>query len=241
MIAPSIFGLVAILAVVSGIAIALRPRSASTVDFYLADRRVGVVTNACAICGDYFSAASFLGVAAAVYVSGLDGIWYATGFAAGFVPVLLFVAAPLRRFGEFSLPDFLGRRLASEKMRLTAVTVVQLIILSYLVPQAVASGITWELLTGQGLAGFSPYVTGVLVSTAGITALVVLGGMRGTTWTQAVQFLFLLSAFVWLTVAVVNAGFDYSGAVRDLTGEPLANPERSGGEWGLVKIGRAHV
>lgn len=234
MIAPSIFGLVAILAVVSGIAIALRPRSASTVDFYLADRRVGVATNACAICGDYFSAASFLGVAAAVYVSGLGGIWYATGFAAGFVPVLLFVAAPLRRFGEFSLPDFLGRRLASEKMRLTAVTVVQLIILSYLVPQAVASGITWELLTGHGLAGFSPYVTGVLVSTAGITALVVLGGMRGTTWTQAVQFLFLLSAFVWLTIAVVNAGFDYSDAVTDLTGEPLANPERSGGEWSLV-------
>lgn len=231
MIDFSVLVLVGVLAVVLALAVLLRPRSASTLDFYLAERRVGVATNACAICGDYFSAASFLGVAAAVYVSGLDGIWYATGFAAGFVPVLLFVAAPLRRFGEFSIPDFLGRRLDSEKVRLTSVTVVQLIILSYLVPQAVGSGITWELLVGHGIAGLSPYVTGVLVSTVVITGLVVLGGMRGTTWTQAVQFLFLLSAFIWLTVAAVGAGFDYAGAVAELNREPLANPLRSGGEW----------
>ena len=68
-----------------------RPRSTSTIEFYLAGRRVGVVTNALAICGDYFSAASFLGVAGAVYAFGLDGTWYATGFAAGFVVVVLLV------------------------------------------------------------------------------------------------------------------------------------------------------
>jgi cation/acetate symporter len=164
--------LVALLITVVVIGIFIQPRRASTLDFYLAGQRVGVVTNACAICGDYFSAASFLGVAAAVYVSGLDGVWYATGFAAGFIPVLLFVAAPLRRFGEFSIPDFLARRLQSSRVRLTAVTVVQLIILSYLVPQAVGSGITWELLVGSGFAGLSPYATGVLVSTTLITGLV---------------------------------------------------------------------
>lgn len=233
MITPSVLGLVAVLALLLGIAVVLRPRSASTLDFYLAERRVGVATNACAICGDYFSAASFLGVAAAVYVSGLDGIWYATGFAAGFIPVLLFVAAPLRRFGEFSIPDFLGRRLTSEGVRLTAVTVVQLIILSYLVPQAVGSGITWELLVGHGVAGLSPYATGVLVSTAAITALVTLGGMRGTTWTQAIQFLFLLSAFVWLTAAVLGSGFSYPDAVADLSREPLVNPDQTDGQWAL--------
>lgn len=227
----SLLGLVAVLVIVAGIAAMLRPRAASTLDFYLAGQRVGVATNACAICGDYFSAASFLGVAAAVYVSGLDGVWYATGFAAGFVPVLLFVAAPLRRFGEFSIPDFLGRRLESEKVRLAAVTVIQLIILSYLVPQAVGSGITWELLVGHGIAGLSPYATGVLVSTAAITALVALGGMRGTTWTQAVQFLLLLSAFIWLTIAVIGAGFNYPDAVAELTRGPLGNPEHTGGQW----------
>lgn len=137
-------GTTALIALVTSLALVawlVRPRGTTTVDFYLAGQRVGVATNALAICGDYLSAASFLGVAAAVYVSGLDGVWYAVGFAAGFLPVLLFVAAPLRRFGEFSIPDFLGRRLASEKVRLVAVGVVQVVILAYLIPQAVGSGI----------------------------------------------------------------------------------------------------
>lgn len=218
---PSVAAPVLALAVVAVVALATRPRGASTLDFYLAGQRVGVVTNAWAICGDYLSAASFLGVAAAVYVSGLDGAWYAVGFAAGFVPVLLFVAAPLRRFGEFSIPDFLGRRLASEPVRLVAVGVVQLVILAYLVPQAVGSGITWQLLVGQGVAGLSPYATGVIVSTAVVAGLVVFGGMRGTTWTQAVQFGLLLVALLWLAATVLGEGFRYGEAVRELSGEPL--------------------
>ncbi|PYG00138.1 cation/acetate symporter [Georgenia satyanarayanai] len=199
--------LTAVVVVVLGVSVATRPRSSSTVDFYLAGQRVGVVTNSWAICGDYLSAASFLGVAAAVYVSGLDGAWYAVGFAAGFVPVLLFVAAPLRRFGEFSLADFLGRRLESDAVRLSAVGVVQLVILCYLVPQSVGGGITWELLVGHGLFGFSPYATGVLLSTAVVAVVVAYGGMRGTTWNQAVQFLLLFSALLWLAVTVTADGF----------------------------------
>lgn len=226
-------GVALLIAAVALLAAAVRPRRATTVDYYLAGQRIGVVTNACAICGDYFSAASFLGVAAAVYASGLDGMWYATGFAAGFVPVLLFVAAPLRRFGEFSIPDFLARRLSSGTVRLTAVGVVQLVILSYLVPQAVGSGITWELLVGRGLGGLDSYATGVVVSTTVITVLVVLGGMRGTTWTQAVQFLFLLSALLWLTAAAVGSGFSYADAVQRVSSEPLANPVLVDGEWRL--------
>jgi cation/acetate symporter len=232
----SLVVLIALLLTVGGFALAIRPRGVSTLDFYLAGQRVGVVTNASAICGDYFSAASFLGVAAAVYVSGLDGVWYATGFAAGFVPVLLFVAAPLRRFGEFSIPDFLARRLGSERVRLVAVGVVQLIILSYLVPQAVGSGITWQLLVGQGVAGMSPYATGVIVSTAAITGLVAFGGMRGTTWSQAVQFLLLLTALVWLAIAVLGSGFNYGVAVGELDAQPLMNPALVGEaeNWELV-------
>ncbi|WP_046469351.1 solute symporter family protein [Allosalinactinospora lopnorensis] len=232
----SIILLAVLLVAVGSIAVLIRPRGASTFEFYLAGRRVGVVTNACAICGDYFSAASFLGVAAAVYASGLDGMWYATGFAAGFVPVLLFIAAPLRRFGEFSIPDFLGRRLDSHSVRFTSVAIVQLIILAYLVPQAVASGITWELFVGYGLGGLSPYATGVLVSTAAITLLVALGGMRGTTWTQAVQFLLLLAVFVWLAIVVVGSGFNYPNAVQELSSRPLANPEEVGGSWQLEPV-----
>jgi cation/acetate symporter len=204
--------------------LAWRRTRATTVDFFLAGRRTGVALNAAAICGDYLSAASFLGVAAAVYASGLDGAWYATGFAAGFVPVLLFVAAPLRRLGAISLPDFLAVRFGSDRVRIAAVVAVELVILSYLVPQAVGSGLTWELLVGQGLAGLSPYATGVVVSSLTVGAVVALGGMRGTTWNQALQFGFLLSVLVWLTALVWAGGFAYPQTVAELSRAPLTTP-----------------
>ncbi|MPZ74465.1 MAG: cation acetate symporter, partial [Nitriliruptorales bacterium] len=211
----------------------VRRRGVTTLDYYLAGRRIGVATNASAICGDYFSAASFLGVAAAVYASGLDGVWYATGFAAGFVPVGLFIAAPLRRFGEFSLPDFLGQRLDSDAARIGAVVVVQLVIVCYLVPQAVGNGLTWELLVGVGMFGLSAYDTGVAVTSVAIAGFVMFGGMRGTTWTQALQFLFLLSVLAWLTGAAIASGFAYGPSVARLGAEPLRNPVETEDGWQL--------
>lgn len=223
--APGATALVALLLVSVGVTVSARLRARRTaLDYYLAGQRVGVVTNACAICGDYLSAASFLGVAAAVYSSGLDGLWYAAGFAAGFVPVALFTAAPLRRFGQHSLPDFLANRFGSERVRAVAVVVVELVILAYLVPQAVGSGLTWSLLVGHGVFGLSAYATGVVVVSVTVAALVVVGGMRGTTWNQALQFLLLLGTLTWLTVVVVGAGFSYSGAVGDLNDAPLTAP-----------------
>jgi len=201
--------------------VAWRHTRATTVDFYLAGRRTGMITNASAICGDYLSAASFLGVAAAVYASGLDGVWYATGFAAGFVPVLLFVAAPLRRLGTVSLPDFLAVRYGSASVRVAAVVAVELVILSYLVPQAVGSGLTWELLVGEGIGGLTPYTTGVVVSTVAVAGVVMLGGMRGTTWNQALQFGFLLAVAVWMAALLWAGGFSYPAAVEQASAPPL--------------------
>jgi cation/acetate symporter len=213
----AVFALVATLVSI----VAWRHTRATTVDFFLAGRRTGMITNAGAICGDYLSAASFLGVAAAVYASGLDGVWYATGFAAGFVPVLLFVAAPLRRLGTVSLPDFLAVRFASARVRVAAVVAVELIILSYLVPQAVGSGVTWELLIGEGIAGLSPYATGIVVSTVAVSGIVVIGGMRGTTWNQALQFGFLLGVVIWLAALLWAGGFSYPQAVDQASNSPL--------------------
>lgn len=222
--------LTAAVLVAFGVSILARLRSTRTaVDFQLAGRRVGVITNACAICGDYVSAASFLGVAAAVYAVGLDGAWYATGFAAGFLPVLLFVAAPLRRFGDRSIPDFLGRRFESEPVRIIAVAVTQIIILAYLVPQAVGGGLTWELFTESALPGLTPYSTGIVASTVLTGFLVVIGGMRGTTWNQALQFIVLLGILVWVSVALVADGFSYGSAVAELNSQPLLNPDESSG------------
>ncbi len=216
-----------------GIGFLARLRGTRTaLDFQLAGRQVGVLMNACAICGDYVSAASFLGVAAAVYAAGFDGAWYAAGFAAGFVPVLLFVATPLRRFGERSIPDFLARRFDSEGVRLLSVVVVELIILAYLVPQAVASGIAWDLLSNTSLPGLSTYATGIVLSTALTAALVVIGGMRGTTWNQAVQFVLLMTVLLWLTLALVSSGFSYAASVERIDTEALTAPTSTedGGE-----------
>lgn len=213
----------------AALALLLRPRSASTIDYYLAGQRVGVLTNASAICGDYISAASFLGVAAAVYASGLDGTWYAAGFAAGFVPVVLFIAAPLRRFGGFSVPDLLGRRMESSAVRLTAVGVVLVVIIAYVLPQVVGSGLTWQLLTTATIPGLDVYGSGVVLSTTAITALVIGGGMRGTTWTQAVQFITLLVVLVWLAGVLVQTGFRYPSAIADLADEPLTQVVTEGG------------
>lgn len=225
MAASSATALAVVLVASVGITLVARHRARRTaIDYYLAGQRVGVVTNACAICGDYLSAASFLGVAAAVYASGLDGLWYAAGFAAGFVPVALFTAAPLRRFGQHSLPDFLANRFGSEQVRAVAVGIVELVILAYLVPQAVASGLTWSLLVDRGVLGLSPYHTGVVVVSCVVAGLVLVGGMRGTTWNQALQFLLLLATLVWLTTVVIGAGFGYGGAVAELNQEPLAAP-----------------
>ena len=203
---------------------ALRRSTSTTLDFYLASRQVGPFLNACAICGDYFSAASFLGVAGAVYASGLDGVWFATGFAAGFVVVLLFLAAPFRRAGHFSIPDFLAHRFSSSAVRLTAVAIVQLVVLLYLIPQLAGAGIIWEVFVGGGLAGLSPYATGLLLSVGAIVIQAVVGGMKGTTWNQALQFGLKMFALFVITAIAVGHGFSYSNAAERVSQRPLGVP-----------------
>lgn len=202
---------------------AVRHSTLTTLDFYLARRQIGPSLNAAAICGDYFSAASFLGVAGAVYASGLDGVWFATGFSAGFL-LLLVLAAPLRRAGHFSIPDFLAHRFDDPRVRLVAVAIVQLVILMYLIPQMTASGLIWEVFVGKGLGGSSPYTTGIIVSATAIVAQAVVGGMKGTTWNQALQFGLKLFVIVLLSAIVIGHGFSYSGALDESSRRPLAVP-----------------
>lgn len=196
----------------------------TTVEFYLAGRAINVFTNASAICGDYFSAASFLGVAGAVYAFGMDGLWFGIGFAAGFVPVLLFFASPLRRFGEYTLPDFLAARFQSGAARLAGVVLVQLIALFYLAPQMMGAGAVWELLLGRGIFGAQAYSTGVLATALVMVMYTAVGGMRGTTWNQAIQFWILLTAVALVVVLGVLAGFSYPRALAAASRGPLSQP-----------------
>src|SRR5918997_6622452 len=160
----------------------------STSDFLVASRTVSPRWNAAAISGEYLSAASFLGVAGLVLKNGVDVLWYPVGFAAGYLALLLFVAAPLRRSGAFTLPDFCELRLASRPLRKLATVFVLFIGWLYLVPQMQGAGLTLQTVTG------APYWLGACVVGGVVTANVALGGMRAVTFVQAFQYWLKLTA-----------------------------------------------
>ncbi|MEV0004452.1 cation acetate symporter [Micromonospora sp. NPDC050980] len=160
----------------------------TTSDFLVASRAVSPTWNAAAIGGEYLSAASFLGVAGLILKYGVDVLWYPVGFAAGYLALLLFVAAPLRRSGAFTLPDFCEVRLGSRRLRTLATAFVIFIGWLYLVPQLQGAGLTLATLTG------SPYPVGALLVAVVVTANVALGGMRAITFVQAFQYWLKLTA-----------------------------------------------
>jgi Na+(H+)/acetate symporter ActP len=161
----------------------------TTSDFFVASRTVKPMWNASAISGEYLSAASFLGVAGLVMKYGVDMLWYPVGFAAGYLVLLLLVAAPLRRFGAYTIPDFAEGRLDSLVVRRLATTFVLLIGWFYLLPQLKGAGVTLRAILG------TPYWVGVVGVGVLITANVFLGGMKGITFVQAFQY--------WLKVTAI--------------------------------------
>ena len=160
----------------------------TTSDFLVASRSVSPTWNAAAISGEYLSAASFLGVAGLVLRYGVDVLWYPVGFAAGYLALLLFVAAPLRRSGAFTLPDFCQVRLRSPLLRRLATVFVVFIGCLYLVPQLQGAGLTFTTVTGGS------YEWGALLVGLVVTANVALGGMRAITFVQAFQYWLKLTA-----------------------------------------------
>jgi cation/acetate symporter len=160
----------------------------TTSDFLVASRAVSPKWNAAAIGGEYLSAASFLGIAGLILKNGIDMLWYPVGFAAGYLALLMFVAAPLRRSGAFTLPDFCQFRLSSRRLRKLAAGFVIFIGWLYLVPQFQGAGLTMQTITG------GPYAIGAIVVAVVVTGNVALGGMRAITFVQAFQYWLKLTA-----------------------------------------------
>ncbi|WP_280231463.1 cation acetate symporter [Nocardia cyriacigeorgica] len=160
----------------------------TTSDFLVASRSVGPRWNAAAVSGEYLSAASFLGVAGLIAKYGADALWYPVGFTAGYVGLLLFVAAPLRRSGAYTVPDFAEFRLGSLRLRRLAALVVVLICGVYLIPQFQGAGLTLRILLGV------PGWVGAVAVGAIVIANVVGGGMRSITLVQAFQYWLKLTA-----------------------------------------------
>ena len=162
--------------------------SRNTSDFLVASRAVSPRWNASAISGEYLSAASFLGVAGLIMKYGANVLWYPVGFTTGYLAMLLFVAAPLRRSGAYTLPDFAELRLSSRPLRRLSTAFVVLIGWLYLVPQLRGAGLTLST-----VAGVPAWVGAVSVG-AVVIANVAAGGMRSITFVQAFQYWVKLTA-----------------------------------------------
>jgi cation/acetate symporter len=176
----------------------------TTSDFLVASRSVSPTWNAAAIGGEYLSAASFLGVAGLVLKYGVDMLWYPVGFAAGYLALQLFVAAPLRRSGAFTLPDFAEARLGSPLLRRLAAGFVVFIGWLYLVPQLQGAGLTLGTVTG------APYWVGAVVVGLVVTANVASGGMRSITFVQAFQYWLKMTAIAF-PVAFLLLAWQHDG------------------------------
>src|SRR5262249_51471157 len=146
--------------------------------------------NASAISGEYLSAASFLGVAGLVLARGVDMLWYPVGWTAGYLLLLVFVAAPLRRSGAYTLPDFAQLRVESMRTRRLASGLVVLIGVLYLIPQFQGAGLTLRALTG------APQWVGAVTVALIVLLIVASGGMRSITLVQAFQYWLKLVALL---------------------------------------------
>ncbi|MFF8828689.1 cation acetate symporter [Streptomyces sp. NPDC015131] len=194
--------------------------SRTTSDFYVASRTVGPRLNAAAISGEYLSAASFLGIAGLVLLQGPEMLWYPVGYTAGYLVLLVLVAAPLRRSGAYTLPDFAEARLASPAARRLAGLFVLGIGWLYLLPQLQGAGLTLEILTG------APEWVGGLVVAVVVTGAVAAGGMRSVTFVQAFQYWLKLTALLvpalflvaaWWGDGTPRARFDAPAVLREHT------------------------
>jgi cation/acetate symporter len=182
----------------------------TTTDFLVASRAVSPRWNAAAISGEYLSAASFLGIAGLVMKNGVDMLWYPVGFAAGYLALLLFVAAPLRRSGAYTLPDFAEARLGSRRLRTLTTVFVVFIGWLYLVPQLQGAGLTLTTIVG------APYWVGAVVVAVVVTANVAGGGMRSITFVQAFQY--------WLKLTAIAFPMIVLALTWQADGRPAATP-----------------
>jgi Na+(H+)/acetate symporter ActP len=170
----------------------------STSDFLVASRTVGPVTNASAISGEYLSAASFLGIASLILREGADALWGAVAYVGGYLALLLFIAAPLRRSGAYTVPDFAEARLPSRALRRICTVVVVVIGTLYLLPQLQGAGLVLQTVTRL------PAWSGVVGAAVVVLLTVLGGGMRSITFVQAFQFWLKFVALAVPTLVVLS-------------------------------------
>ncbi|CAG1018477.1 Cation/acetate symporter ActP [Burkholderiaceae bacterium] len=188
--------LIATVALYAGIGIMSRTTDAA--EYYVAGRRVPAVYNGMATGADWMSAASFIGMAGTLYLTGYGGLAFIMGWTGGYCLVALFLAPYLRKFGQFTIPDFLGARYEGNLPRFLGIVAAILCSFTYVVAQIYGVGIITARLSGLA------FEVGIFVGLGGILVCSFLGGMRAVTWTQVAQYIILIIAYmvpvVWLSV-----------------------------------------
>ena len=165
-------------------------RTQAVAEYYVAGRRVPAIYNGMATGSDWMSAASFIGMAGSLYALGYGGLAFILGWTGGYMLVAILLAPYLRKFGQYTVPDFLGARFGGNAARLIGVTVLITASFVYVVAQIVGVGIITQrfLDVSFGIA--------VFVGLAGILVCSMLGGMRAVTWTQVAQYIVLIIAYL---------------------------------------------
>ena len=203
--------------------IGIMSRTTDTAEYYVAGRRVPAVYNGMATGADWMSAASFIGLAGTLYLSGYGGLAFILGWTGGYCLVALLLAPYLRKFGQFTIPDFLGERYGGHAARAVGMFAAILCSFTYVVAQIYGVGLISTRLTGVA------FEIGIFLGLGGILVCSFLGGMRAVTWTQVAQYIILIVAYmvpvVWLSVK--QTGVPLPQAVYGYQLEKVSERERA--------------
>ena len=185
-------------------------RTSNVLEYYVAGRKVPAMFNGMATAADWISAASFISLAGGLYLHGFDGLAYIMGWTGGYVLVALLIAPYLRKFCQYTIPDFLAMRFggvggangednpAGRVVRIMAVMATIIVSFTYVVAQIYAVGLITSRFTGVDFS------VGIFLGLASILVCSFLGGMRAITWTQVAQYIIILVAFllpaIWMSI-----------------------------------------
>jgi cation/acetate symporter len=210
--------------------IGVMTRTAQISEYYVAGRRVPAFYNGMATGADWMSAASFVGMAGSLFLQGYDGIAWVLGWTGGYVLVSILVGPYLRKFGAYTVPDFLAFRFGGNFARFLGVLVLVCCSFTYVTAQVYGTGIIASRFLGM------PFEIAVFAGLAGILLCSMLGGMRAVTWTQIAQYIVLIIAY--LTPIVILSTKHYGFPIPELTyGTAIA--EITAREAQMVKDGLA--
>lgn len=198
--------------------IGLRARTTDLDEYYVAGRRVPGLLNGLATGADWMSAASFISMAGVLFLLGYEGLAYITGWTGGYVLLLLLLAPYLRKFGRFTIPDFIGARYPGAATRVVAAIISVVISFTYVTAQVTGVGIIMSRFLGVN------YMFGVIVGLAAVLFCSFLGGMKAITWTQVAQGLILVFAYL-VPVTWISLQFTGIPLPQIMYGEALRNIE----------------